>query len=168
MGAPTDTVSIEAPAAGDRGPLEAMLGRCSEATLFHRFHGGGRAAPARYLDRVLAGSDRRRVFLARVGAEVVGVAEAHGDGNGSAELAVLVEDAWQHRGVGSRLVAAVVADQRRRGVGALRATVLAEDRWVVQLLARLGPLSGRPATGIYEVELPLAGANGGRRAITPP
>ena len=167
MGAATEPVGIGAPGPADRQPLEAMLGRCSESTLFHRFHGGGRVAPAHYLDRLLAAPAGHRILLARVGPDVVGVAEAHGDGDGSAELAVLVEDAWQHRGVGSRLVAALVAGERRRGVGALRATVLAEDRWVVDLLARVGPLSGRPTTGVYEVQVAVADGGGRRRGVTP-
>jgi GNAT superfamily N-acetyltransferase len=166
MGLAAHAVGIEAPGSADRRSLEAMLGRCSESTLFHRFHGGGASAPPRYLDRLLTDPDRHRVLLARVGSDVVGVAEAHGDGNGAAELAVLVEDAWQHRGVGSRLVAVLAAAERRRGVGALRATVLAEDRWIVGLLGRLGQLSSRPATGIYDVEVPLTGGTGRPHAVT--
>jgi GNAT superfamily N-acetyltransferase len=168
MRAAAQVVGIEAPGAADRHPLEAMLDRCSESTLFHRFHGGGRDAPARYVDRLLEDSDRRQVLLARVGPDVVGVAEAHRDGGGTAELAVLVEDSWQHRGVGSRLVAALAAEERRHGVDALRATVLGEDRWVVRLLGRLGPLSGQPATGTYEVQVPLNGGPDGRGALTRP
>src|SRR5215471_4839094 len=168
MSAAADVAGIEAPGAADRRHLEEMLDRCSESTLFHRFHGGGRNVPARYVDRLLEDSDRRRVLVARVGPDVVGVAEAHCDGSGTAELAVLVEDSWQHRGVGSRLVAALAAEGRRLGVDALRATVLGEDRWVVRLLGRLGPLSGRPATGIFEVEVPLNRDPGGRGAVTRP
>jgi GNAT superfamily N-acetyltransferase len=166
VGAAARVVGIEAPATTDREPLKAMLGRCSESTLFRRFHGSGATAPPRYVDRLLTDPDHHRVLLARVSSDVVGVAEAHRDGSGAAELAVLVEDAWQHRGVGSRLVAALAADERRHGVGALRATVLAEDRWMVGLLGRLGPLSSQPATGIYEVEVPLTGRYGRPRAVT--
>jgi GNAT superfamily N-acetyltransferase len=161
-------VGIEAPGVADRRPLEAMLDRCSESTLFHRFHGGGRDAPSRYVDRLLEESERRQVLLARVGPDVVGVAEAHRDGRGTAELAVLVEDSWQQRGVGSRLVAALAADASRHGVDALRATVLGENRWVLRLLGRLGPISGQPATGIYEVEVPLTGDPGEHGAVTRP
>jgi GNAT superfamily N-acetyltransferase len=44
-----------------------------------------------------------------------------------AELAILVEDAWQHRGLGRALMRELTADASRRGITALNATVLTEN-----------------------------------------
>jgi GNAT superfamily N-acetyltransferase len=155
VNAPPRGLSVDGPSAVDRSRLEAMFDRCSASTLFHRFHGGGEHVPTRYLDRALAQSETHVFLVARLGDDIVGVAEAHRDGNGTSEIAVVVEDAWQHRGVGTRLVSALITNQRSRGVAALSASVLPEDSWVLRRLGRLGSISTKPASGIYDAVLEL-------------
>lgn len=111
----------------------------------------------RYLDRVLAQSETHVFLVARLGEDIVGVAEAHPDGNGTSEIAVVVEDEWQRQGIGSRLLSALIVNQRSRGVTAFGATVLAEDAWVLRLLTRLGRISTKPASGMYDAILELPG-----------
>jgi len=51
---------------------------------------------------------------------------------------VIVEDAWQGRGLGTRLLWRLSAAARTRGVGAFVAGVLAENRPMLGLLRVLG------------------------------
>ena len=48
-------------------------------------------------------------------------------GSDDAEIAVLVEDAWQHKGLGRALVRMLSAEAARRGIAVINATVLAEN-----------------------------------------
>jgi GNAT superfamily N-acetyltransferase len=45
-----------------------------------------------------------------------------------AELAVLVEDAWQHRGLGRALMRMLTAEAARHGITVLNATVLSDNQ----------------------------------------
>jgi GNAT superfamily N-acetyltransferase len=45
-----------------------------------------------------------------------------------AELAILVEDHWQHRGLGRALMGMVTAEAARRGITVLNATVLTDNQ----------------------------------------
>ena len=45
----------------------------------------------------------------------------------SAEISVLVEDAWQHHGLGRALIRMLTADAARRGIIVITATILSEN-----------------------------------------
>ncbi len=138
----------------DAGALTAMLGRCSPASLYHRFHGvsDGTAHAA----EVVAGHPGQDAYLAWGGDRCVGVASL-GDGpDGSTHIGALVEDAWQRRGVGSALIAALVVRAHQRGITTLTADVLFEDRFILTLLRRIGPLRTSAANPGYEALVTLA------------
>ncbi|MGI5169289.1 GNAT family N-acetyltransferase [Spirillospora sp. CA-253888] len=73
---------------------------------------------------------------------------------GVAELAFLVEDAWQGRGLGRALAALLLAVARDRGLVELRATMLGDNARMRRLLVSLGGRV-RPGTdpGVLEVRL---------------
>ncbi|WP_067485812.1 GNAT family N-acetyltransferase [Actinomadura hibisca] len=77
---------------------------------------------------------------------------------GVAELAFLVEDAWQGRGLGRALAGLLLAVGRDRGLVELRATLLGENTRMRRLLTSLGGRV-RPSDepGILEVRLRLDG-----------
>jgi GNAT superfamily N-acetyltransferase len=81
-----------------------MLGRCSARTLHQRF---GTAAPALHLfaDSVVS-RDGVIGLGAWLGDDLVGVGSVHLREDGP-EFAILIEDAWQRRGVGTRLIRAM-------------------------------------------------------------
>src|SRR5205823_5796257 len=91
--------------AGDRGALRAFLERLSPNTITQRY-----LSPAitlagelgeRELHRLLGrDDDAHLVVLAVEGSEVRGVGEFFKNGDQDAELALVVEDAFQHRGIG--------------------------------------------------------------------
>jgi GNAT superfamily N-acetyltransferase len=99
---------------GDAELVAAMHARCSPATVFARFLSPVPRLPGWMLTRLVDADHLDRVvFVALVGEDVVGVGSwTRAPGEDEAELALLVEDAVQGRGLGplllERLFAAAV------------------------------------------------------------
>lgn len=144
--------------AGDRAALEAMFQRCSPATVFRRFHGQVRAFPRAYLDEALAGSDAHYAVVCYSGCEAVALASCRTGEPGSAELGILIEDAWQRRGLGATLLGELVAHAAGHGIRTLRAQMLTEQDWIIKMLARHGTWTSAFARGVRDVTLGLATA----------
>jgi GNAT superfamily N-acetyltransferase len=143
----------------DLPAVRAMFDRVSHETIYRRFFSGGVAGPRselRYLAEV-DGHDRL-ALIAVTGGRAVGLARYQRTASGHAELAVIVEDAWQHHGVGRRLVAELARTARREGVIALDMSVLGENVAALRLVRRLAP-SGvlHLDHGVFEATVPLAG-----------
>jgi GNAT superfamily N-acetyltransferase len=156
-------VTAVSPADGDQ--VLAMLSRCSSWTLYRRFHGvtDGMA----YARQLLTAGRGQDSYGAWVGGRCVGLASLHAGDDNSAEIGVLVEDAWQRRGVGSALTAALVSRARERRLTGLRAEVLSDNHFVLPLLARIGPADSSVSWGSHSVrvrlEPPAADVASGRR-----
>ncbi len=76
---------------------------------------------------------------------------------------MLIEDAWQRRGAGSALVAAVVGRARELGLPGLVADVLADNYFVLPWLARTGAIRTTFAYSGYRVLVGLGQAHYRRR-----
>jgi GNAT superfamily N-acetyltransferase len=90
---------------------------------------------------VLPGPVRHAVPVARHqedAGQIVALASCRLTAEGVAELGVLVEDAWQRRGLGRRLLHDLVTHASRAGLRGLEARVLAERAWVAALLRPYG------------------------------
>jgi GNAT superfamily N-acetyltransferase len=131
----------------------AMLGRCSAATLQQRFHGVTTGVP--YVTRLLGHATNGIGYGAWLGSRCVGLGSLHFACDTTAELAVLIEDDWQHRGVGSALAAEIIRLARGRGLRALRAEVLADNHFIPSALARFGPVRASISCGVYTIWLDL-------------
>lgn len=59
-------------------------------------------------------------------------------GTSNAEFALVVADAWQHRGLGRALLERLCRAARAAGYAALHGYVLADNRDMIQLAAKLG------------------------------
>ena len=93
---------------------------------------------------------------------VVGMAHLALSEARSAEIAVVVADAWQRRGLGTRLVQALA--HHAPGVEALRGMVRSENRAMLALARRLGfRVLGSPEPGLVWVEKLVTPAARGRR-----
>ncbi|MFI7675861.1 GNAT family N-acetyltransferase [Actinophytocola sp. NPDC049390] len=104
----------------DGAALARMLARCSPETRYQRFHGVATAFPPAYLRRCLTGE--HTALVAEEGAEVVALASV-GPVFGEPdvhEVAAIVEDRWQSKGLGRELVATLLA---RAGVAVVRMEV---------------------------------------------
>ncbi len=61
-----------------------------------------------------------------------------GDDPRRCEFAIVVADAWQHRGLGRRLMEALMAAARGAGMRVMHGEVLASNHKMLQLMSRLG------------------------------
>ncbi|MBA8955184.1 GNAT family N-acetyltransferase [Actinomadura namibiensis] len=87
---------------------------------------------------------------------------------GVAELAFLVEDAWQGRGLGRALAGLLLGLGRERGLVELRATALGENVRMRRLLASLGGRTRRTGEpGVLEVRMRLDGRSAAPGAVDP-
>ncbi len=74
----------------------------------------------------------------------------------AAEVAVTVVDPWQGRGAGSALLARLAMRAHAEGITTFRATCLAENRTMLDLLHALGPTRQQtPSHGVVEIEVDL-------------
>jgi GNAT superfamily N-acetyltransferase len=147
-------VRLATAAVVDTAAVLAMVARCSPTTLFHRFHGPSDGVA--YTRRLFEDHPRHATVVAWNGSACVGFATLACDAEGIVHLGVLVEDAWQRRRVGSRLIAALVDRAAARGVSTLRADVLAQDRFMLDLLRRIGPSTVSFELGSFSVLVDLS------------
>lgn len=128
---------LRPPASSDLPRITAMWERCSLATRIGRFHAPVRDIPASYLETVLSDPSTHLVALHGSAGAVAALASLIPGRGGSAELGVLVEDAWQRRGIGRQLVAHLIAAAPARQITELRASVLAQNAKVADLLRQV-------------------------------
>ncbi len=159
-----DRITLRRVEVADHPALAAMLERCSLTSRYGRFLGPLRQWPAGHLDAVTAPDSAVEGWVAvldddRAERQVLALASLHQHGPGEAELAVLVEDGWQHRGVGTRLLLLLEEAARCQGMTTLDAVVLSEHAHVLRLLqAIFGPCQMSQETGTTSVTIPLAPA----------
>ena len=139
-----------------------MWERCSLATRLARFHAPVRHIPASYLETVLSDPSASVVALPRRSGAVAALASLVPGCGGSAELGVLVEDAWQRHGIGRQLVAHLIAAAPARQITELTASVLAQNATVADLLRRVpGEFSLTRDGATVNVRVRLASAASG-------
>ena len=66
-----------------------------------------------------------------------------GETPSTTEIAAVVEDAWQHRGLGNLLLDALLGAAETRGHGRFTADILADNRPMLRLLSRLAHVRRR-------------------------
>ena len=125
----------------DAYALLRMFDRLSPESIYHRFF-SPMPRPRRAALLHLAGLDHElhEALVATLGREIVAVAryDARPDET-DAEVAVIVDDEWQGRGLGTRLLHRLARLGARRGLIAFRATILGENRRALPFLRRLSP-----------------------------
>ena len=138
--------------------LQRMFTRLSADTVYHRFFSPivePRRSALIWLTAV--DHDRRDALVALDGDEIVAVARYDSlPEAGTAEVAVTVEDGWQHRGIGRRLTARLARRAVDHGIESFTASVMAENRPALGLLRKLSPdASVQFEGGGYEASMPL-------------
>ncbi len=150
------------PVRPDDAPLFCRLWeRLSPETVYRRFHAPLRSPPADAHRLVEVDHDLREALVAVVGGEVVGVAryDRSPADPATADVAVVVEDAWQGVGVGRQLLGELTELAARRGVRSLTADVQADNDRMVGLVRRLLPGAVlTPEHGVYAVQSPVPSA----------
>jgi acetyltransferase len=89
--------------------------------------------------------DRRMAIVALgPGNELIGVARcAYDDRTHEAEIAVVIEDRWQGRGLGTRLVTELIRYAEAQGLRRFRADVLADNWRMLKLIRRVATIRDR-------------------------
>ena len=150
------------PVRPDDAPLFCRLwNRLSPETVYRRFHAPLRSPPVDAHRLVEVDHDLREALVAVIGGEVVGVAryDRSPADPGTADVAVVVEDAWQGVGVGRQLLGELTELAARRGVRSLTADVQADNDRMLGLLRRLLPGAVlTPEHGVYAVQSPVPSA----------
>lgn len=147
---------------GDEERLRRMFRRLSTQTVYRRFFTVVDSLDGPVL-RALTDVDhmRHEALVILIGDEIVALASYHvrRDDPTVADVAVVVEDGWQHHGLGRRLMRRLTALARSRGVLAFHADVLPDNRAAVGLIHRVGGAlaggRGRFEHGELAYDLPL-------------
>jgi GNAT superfamily N-acetyltransferase len=135
-------LSVRALDGDDAGRLSRLFGRLSPQTVYRRFFTLFPAPPPGVLEHLAAVDHCDHEGLAALdGDEIVAVARwdrtAHGDPD--AEVSIVVEDAWQHRGLGGALMRMLVAEAVRQGITTLNASILTDNGPARRLATSLAP-----------------------------
>ena len=162
-------VEIRPLAPTDRTALAEAFARLSEQTRRRRFGGMAARLGERDLDRLTDIDHHRHEALAAIApgtGSVIGVARyiALPDDPEAAEVAVAVDDGWQGRGIGRRLIRELVDRARAEGVTRLLAYVSIDNRPVLASIARAGgTVEARDGDAVL-YSIPLGGTVRERRA----
>jgi GNAT superfamily N-acetyltransferase len=140
-GAPI-TAAIRSACAADVGALSDFFAGLSAQTRYLRFFAP--VTPGPDLLRTMSGGDGRADAVVAVrGGVIIGHAMAADQvgprGARTADVGVVVADAWQGMGVGSALMRAVITSARARGVTSLTMDVLPGNRRMLGLIAGYWP-----------------------------
>jgi L-amino acid N-acyltransferase YncA len=152
------TLMVRAAEADDGPALLAFFEGLSTETAYRRFFG----PPSRRSLRLLSEPDGERhvAVVALDDGVVTGVASYHrfADRDDVADLAVVVADEYQHRGLGTAMVCRLARHAQRHGIRRLTATVLADNRVALEFVRSVDPgASRRPAGTSVDVEFPVPG-----------
>jgi GNAT superfamily N-acetyltransferase len=145
-------------ATDDVDRLVRLFGRLSPRSVQLRFFSPIRRLSRAQLTRlVTVDHDCREALVALSNDEIIAVARYEAEcGARKAEVAVTVEDTWQHRGIGKRLVRRLSTLAVTRGFDTFVATILPENRAALRLVRTLSPnTSVRWGRGEYEASIPL-------------
>jgi RimJ/RimL family protein N-acetyltransferase len=157
------SVEIRALRPDDRAGLLAAVGRTSEQSLYRRFFAAKRGFTEREIDFYCNVDFVSHVALAAVSDNgetpaIVGGARYIVGQAGQAELAFVVGDAYQGKGIGSALLRHLVAIAREAGLEALVADVLPENSAMLKVFEKSGlEIKTRREQGIVHVLLQLTG-----------
>lgn len=160
-------VDVRTATCADLLAIRDMLLRCSAAALRDRTHGGVRPEPLVDALRRNLSDGRGAVLVAVRDGRVVGCLElVRADCDAPcADLALLVEDAWQGRGIGGNLVSEARALVREVGVDAVTFSVEAANTRARRLTTRFlggdetARIDGAWHDGVFDATVLLGGGS---------
>jgi L-amino acid N-acyltransferase YncA len=153
------TAAIRPASAADTGALTDFFAGLSVESRYLRFFAPVTPGPA--MVRRMSGADGRADAVVAVrGGVIIGhamaVDQAGPQGAWTADVGVVVADAWQGMGVGSALLRALAADARTRGVASLTMDVLPANHRMLALITRHWPAAhAESAAGFATFRVPL-------------
>ncbi|MFJ5773782.1 GNAT family N-acetyltransferase [Streptomyces sp. NPDC093094] len=152
---------------GDVASAKAMHERCSSRTLGMRYHGPVKDAD-RYLNHLLSPRFGRTLAAYTPSGRMVGLGHLLWDGD-ETEVALLVEDEWQGRGVGGELLGRLVAMAEEAGCDSVYAVTRAANTAMVAAMRGLGlPLDYQIEEGTLVITARLEARPAASRLPGPP
>ena len=134
---------------------KAMHKRCSTQTLSRRYHGPVGDAD-RYLNHLLSPRYGRTLAVRTASGRIVGLGHLLWDGD-ETEVALIVEDAWQRRGIGGELLRRLVRMAESAGCASVYAVTQASNTGMVAAMRGLGlPLDYQIEEGTLVITARLA------------
>jgi acyl-CoA synthetase (NDP forming)/GNAT superfamily N-acetyltransferase len=143
----------------DADGLNGLMERSSDQTRYYRFFGPTTRLSERELHRFThVDHDTRVAFVVLLGDQVIAVGRYDRlPGTADAEVAFLVEDAHQGRGLGSVLLEHLAAAGRERGIERFVADVLAQNSRMVRVFRDAGFHAERSfEDGVVHLTFPIA------------
>lgn len=145
----------------DLAEVRALHARCSATTLQRRYLTGAGPTETR-LVRLLSPIRGGTVVAETPGGQIIAMANLVGEGV-QAEVALLVEDRWQHRGLGTALLREVIGLASETGFDAVVIYTGADNDAMLRTLRRLeragAGIAGRSRTerdgGLVMITVPL-------------
>ncbi|HSE69414.1 MAG TPA: GNAT family N-acetyltransferase [Nocardioidaceae bacterium] len=125
----------------DVDEVQAMHDRCSESSLYRRFHAPLPRVSTRLVRQLVAPGGGWSV-VAETGGRVVALACVAPVSPSEVEVGLLVEDQHQHRGIGSRMLHEIAVDAASRGFRAIELHAQPENDRVLATVQKAG-LIGR-------------------------
>jgi GNAT superfamily N-acetyltransferase len=138
----------------DLAAARDLHGRCSRDTLTARYHGPV-ADVDRYLEHLLSPRFGRSLVVESPSGRIVALGHLLWDGDEN-EVALLVEDAWQGRGIGSALLRELVGLAEEAGRESVYAVTKATNATMVATMRSLGlPLDHQVENGTLVITATL-------------
>jgi len=156
------TVTARAIRANDTERLHAFHSRLSLETIYQRFFSLLRVlTPHMATSLTHVDYENRMALVATTGTgddeQIVAVASYDRAGPTIAEVAFVVEDSWQGRGIATELLYRLAAYARSRGIVELLALTLGENLRMQKVLRQSGfPVSASPSGDMIEVRLDIS------------
>ncbi|MBV9453316.1 MAG: GNAT family N-acetyltransferase, partial [Rubrobacter sp.] len=148
---------IRAVSPRDEDGLREVLSRLSGETIRKRFHLPMPRMPEwalAYLTEV--DHHDRESLVALVGDEIVGHAMYARQEASEAEMAIVVEDRWQSRGIGRLLLRRLAEEAVHRKIEVFTGTVLGENRRALKFFSSVLPKARfKIREGVYHLYVPL-------------
>ncbi len=136
----------------DAEPVAAMHLRCSPESTYGRYFTLLPRVSRRWQQALLSTDV---ALVAVLGRDVVALGNLAAGPGGDVELALLVEDAQQGRGLGTVLAAQLAATARLLGHRSVRLEILPGAPAAQRLVGRLGPVAVRRSHSVVELEVRL-------------
>ena len=145
----------------DAEKLRAMFARSSTETIYRRFHTPFPEVPGWMVALMLDADHHNKESLVAVAEEkVVGHIMYARLGEGTeAEMAIIVEDEWQSRGIGKSLLLELEDRAGLRGIETFTGEVLGHNRPMLGLAATFPGTDYATEDGVYHVRMPLRKAS---------
>nr|WP_257573972.1 GNAT family N-acetyltransferase [Streptomyces sp. JJ66] len=149
-----NAITIRRAEPGDLDAALAMHARCSAGTLASRYHGPVQDAD-RYLAHLLSPRYGRTLAVHTASGRLVALGHLLWDGD-ETEVALLVEDAWQRRGIGAELLRRLVDLAVEARCESVYAVTRAANTGMVATMRGLGlPLDYQIEEGTMVLSAPL-------------